>query len=194
MEKLLADLYAWYREHDPESIRYTFPPPAPMEEIGAAEKAIGIPFPEDLRALYLRHMFMVDVWGSITISRPSEIASSHEQLLRLAGDMAAEHEEAAAEIPDIEPMLRPLGPVAPLIHTRSRIPFAADNDRDILIDMNPPEGGKPGQIIRLDIECGEIEVIAGDLRRFFEQGLEYRRAQNQQKRGLGSRIRALFSK
>ncbi len=188
MKELLDALYAWYEENEPESIQRVFASPASVEDIEAAEKALGIPFPDDLRAIYLRHEYVVNVWGSINVSSPKEIPGDHSQLLKLAEQIAEDYAIDAKATPDIEPMLRARGPVAPLIHTGTRIPFAADNDRDILIDMSPPKGGKVGQIIRLDIECREIEVIADGLQDFFAQGLVQLITDRQRKTSLVGKL------
>lgn len=155
---LLSVIYAHYKENEPQDVEYVFSTSASPEEIAATEAAIGIPFPDALRNLYSRYRSLSCVWDSISVFSPAEIPSSHHQLL-----------EMAANDP---PIMRALGPVAPLIHTPTRIPFAVDNDRDILIDLDPPVGGKVGQIVRLDMECGEIEVIAESLPAFLEQGLK----------------------
>ena len=151
-------MYAHYQENEPGDVQYVFSSPASSEEIAATEAAIGIRFPDDLRALFLQFRSLNCIWDSISIFPITEIPSSHQQLLGMASDDP--------------PPTHALGPVSPLIHTCSRIPFAADNDRDILVDLDPPVGGKVGQIVRLDMECGEIEVIAESLQAFLEHGLK----------------------
>lgn len=165
---ILDALYARYQEKQPESLRYVFPPPAAPEEIAAAEAALGMRLPEELRALYARHAYMLDAWDCMSINPVRSLAESRQSLADVALNMAAD----AAQEGDPPPVLTASGPVAPLVYDPSRIPFASENCCDILIDLQPPAGGTPGQIILMDIEFGTIEVVADSLTAFFAQGLE----------------------
>lgn len=167
---ILDALYARYRDKEPESMQYVFPPPAAPEDIAATEAALGMALPDELRALYARHAYMMDAWDGMSINPLQSLAKSRQSLENVAADMAAD--AAQDEEPSAEAMLTASGPVAPVVYAPSRIPFASQNCCDILIDQQPPAGGTPGQIIRLDIEAGEIEVVAHSLTEFFAQGLE----------------------
>lgn len=169
LNQILDALYARYQEKQPQDVQYVFPPPATPDEIAAAEAVLGMPLPEELRALYARHAYMMHAWENVSITSVQFIAKSCQSLEDVASDMAAEAEE---EEPNAEPFVTANGPVAELIYAPSRIPFGSDGNMDLLIDLDPPAGGTLGQIIRLDIEFGTIEVVANSLTEFFAQGLE----------------------
>lgn len=175
MKELLSAIYAYYQKTHPDSIGYVFGLPASSAEIAAVETAIGIQFPDDLRELYLQYGQLIQVWDMVSVHPLKFIPDTHRDLLELAAEQL---ELAAAEGIAMRSLERALGHVDALVHTTMRIPFAQDNDLPIMMDMKPSEGGKVGQIVRLNMEFSEIEVIADSLRAFFEQGLERLRLGN----------------
>ncbi len=168
--QILDALYARYQEKQPGEIQYVFPPGAAAEDIAAAETALGMSLPDELRALYARHAYMTDAWEGVCINPVRAIAESRRSLEDVASNMA--EDAAQDENANPEPVLAASGPVAPVINAGSRIPFGSQGNTDLLIDLQPPAGGTQGQIVRLDIEFGTIEVVANSLTEFFQQGLE----------------------
>ncbi len=166
--RILDALHARYQEKQPDRMQYVFPPRAAAEDIAAAETALGMSLPDDLRALYARHAYMMSAWQGVCVDPVQTIAESQRSLEDVAFNMAADADEGA----NPEPFLKASGAVAPVIYARSRIPFGSQGNTDLLIDLEPPAGGTPGQIVRLDIEFGTIEVLANSLTEFFTQGLE----------------------
>ncbi len=159
--ELLAAIYAHHQDNDPEGT-IGFYSAATASEIDATAAVFQARFPEDLRELYLQYGMVLYIWGTIDITGVAFIPETHQQLL-----------EISAEYGEVE---HTKGPVVPIAHTPTRIPFAGNSDLNFSIDLDPPTGGTPGQIVRLDLELGELEVVADSLQAFLAQGLEYLRS------------------
>jgi len=70
---------------------------------------------------------------------------------------------AAALIRPVRPV-RPVGPVRPVWWSEQWIPFAYDGVGDLqCIDLDPPEGGKVGQVVTYWHDRGEREHVADSL-------------------------------
>ena len=139
--ELLAAIYAHHQNNNPEGT-IGFYPATTTPEIDAAAAVFQAGFPEDLRELYLQHGQVFYIWSTIDIMGVTFIPETHQQLLEISKEYG--------EVGHIK------GPVAPVAHTHTRIPFAGNSDLNFSIDLDPPTGGKPGQIVRLDLELGKV--------------------------------------
>jgi cell wall assembly regulator SMI1 len=140
-------------------------PPAGEAQIDALEAALGVTLPADFRAGLRRHNGTV--WG-----RPSPVPL--EQLYDTDGIVAATREWRDSGEPDPEwddpsvwawqideNLIRVNGPVRPTLDPAGRIVLGTMNgDVHWLLDLDPPPGGTPGQVVRIDPECQQWDVLA----------------------------------
>jgi cell wall assembly regulator SMI1 len=137
--------------------------PAEASEIDAIEAALGVTLPLDFRASLRIHNG--SNYGN-PAPVPLEYLFSSSEIVKMT---RAWHSE---EDPDIdnppvmaclidEGMIHVSGPVRPTSSLTNRVVVGTMNgDVNWFIDLDPPEGGTPGQVVRLDLECCQWDVLA----------------------------------
>ncbi|NUR73718.1 MAG: transcriptional regulator [Hamadaea sp.] len=140
-------------------------PPASDEAIDAVEATLGLPLPPDFRASLRIH----DGTGGNTPSAvPLDSLYSAEEIVE-ATQMWRDNSDddplwtdpgvLAHQIDDKS--IRVSGPVRPTLTGENRIAVGTMNgDVWWLLDLDPPRGGTPGQVFRVDPECGTWDVLA----------------------------------
>lgn len=137
--------------------------PAEAGEIDALEATLGLRLPPDFRASLRVH-------NGSKFGDPSPVPLDY---LFNTGDIAemtrAWHSDEDPDLDDPpvmaclidEGMIHVNGPVRPTSSLTNRAVVGTMNgDVTWFIDLDPPEGGTPGQVVRLDVECGEWDVLA----------------------------------
>lgn len=137
--------------------------PAAASEIDAIEAALEVVLPPDFRA-------SLGIHNGSNFGGPAPVPLDH---LFSAGEIV-EMTQAwdSDDDPDLdsppvmaclidEGMIHVSGPVRPTSSLGSRVVVGTMNgDVNWFIDLDPPEGGTPGQVVRLDVECCQWDVLA----------------------------------
>ncbi|HYN94707.1 MAG TPA: SMI1/KNR4 family protein [Pilimelia sp.] len=148
----------------PDSLRL-LAPPAGKPDIDAVEAALGMGLPPDVRDSLLVHNGTG--WG-----RPSPVPL--DRLYDTDGiveatrtwrdndssDPNVDNPEAWAYLADAG-HLSLSGPVRPIVGGPGRV-MVGDMNGAVhwYLDFDPALGGTPGQVVRVDIECGQWDVLA----------------------------------
>ncbi|GAA1842884.1 SMI1/KNR4 family protein [Asanoa iriomotensis] len=129
-------------------------PGARPEAIDAMESALGVTLPPDFRASLLIHDGTA--WTNPGTGRPSPIPL--EYLYDTTGIVAATRMWRDNYDPDLA---FDAGPVRAVVGLPSAV-LVGDMNGDVrwYLDLDPPPGGTPGQVVRVDIECEEWDVLA----------------------------------
>lgn len=144
----------WHSENVPDdegsSIDRSLPAGASAEDINRAEWAIGLRFPDDLRASYLLHDgsggYGIFPWGYAFLSLRELVREWRQNRDLLAG-----HDRATD----------PSGPIRPVHWNPNWIPVGSNQSGDYdCIDLDPAPGGTIGQVIRFNHEVGPTRVAA----------------------------------
>ncbi len=137
----------WQLEGDPSD--WTPPPGASEASIALAEQAMGLQFPDDLRASYLLHDGSGDTlfpWGFVLLGL-EEMVRDWRTLRRLF-----EKENWPAEPDD---------PIRPVHWDALWVPAVSNESGDYhFVDLDPAPGGTVGQVICFHHEVGPIRVLA----------------------------------
>lgn len=146
----------------PDSLRL-LAGPAEEREIDAIEAELRVALPPDFRASLRLHN------GSI-LGDPSPVPLDHLfDCLDVVEMTRAWHfgEDEDLDDPRVmayfidEGSVHVNGPVRPTASFEDRVVVGTMNGDVVwFLDLDPPEGGTPGQIVRLDLECGEWDVLA----------------------------------
>ena len=147
----------------------SFGPPASEESILAAEATFGVELPDDLRASLAIHngdaMKKLDSGGW-----QSDGPFAHVEWLSL-GAMLSEWETWQDTIgkEGLDP--EPEGPVKSLWWNPRWIPFTVigGSTWHYCVDLDPAEGGNPGQVIEIVDDDPRRRVVASGYREFLEQ-------------------------
>lgn len=131
--------------------------PAPPSAIAAAEAALGRPLPPELAGSASIHdgqrgagFELFARWGLLSLDRAVDTWKMLEQVAAASGGA--------------EPPITTHGPVRPVWWSRAWIPFAADGNGDVLtLDMDPANGGQPGQVVLYFHDSERREVLAPGL-------------------------------
>lgn len=137
--------------------------PAEVREIDAIEAALGVTLPQDFRASLRVH-------NGSNFSGPSPVPLDYlfntgdiVELTRAwdsGGDPDLDDPRAMAYYVDAGE-IHVNGPVRPTSSLAGRVVVGTMNGDVIwFLDLEPPEGGTPGQVVRLDLECGQWDVLA----------------------------------
>lgn len=172
----------WGNRNAPEMLT-DLNPGASEEQIAALEVELGQSIPADFRESLLIHNGESDGW-------PCKVFADYGAYLGTEGilenwkqrkQIAAEIENYMDEMPDPEQQIRDgiitvEGPVQPKLFLKDWIPIM-DSNGDVFwaLDMNPAEGGSPGQVIAVDLEGCSWMVVAdsfGSFIRDYAQALE----------------------
>jgi cell wall assembly regulator SMI1 len=145
-----ADIERWLSAHAPDAIPL-LPAGASAAAFEAAEETLGYPLPRELREFLAVH----DGSGNLWLHDRGEfmsldtILSSWDNEFDLWGD--GDNDEWAT----------PRGPIKKKWFTRKWLPVLdARTGGYVCIDLDPPRGGKRGQLITWYHDNGPTEVIA----------------------------------
>lgn len=140
--------------------------PAPQSELDALREEAGRDPPAHLTASLQIHdggagrYRLIDPWDLL----PASAIAEKRRFMH--GDFAALLAEEGIDLRDGQ---EGRGPVRPVIWNDHWWPFADDGTGNLLcVDDDPAEGGTHGQVILWSADPPYVEVIAGDLREFFE--------------------------
>lgn len=187
-----AALSAWiaFQSELGVNIEATFMPPATESEIVAAEQAIGFSIPDDLRSLYKTANGQYDAFDSKDVLQerldPNEywaplfgyyrLLPLKQAVSRHLGELEGrrshieyikKYNEANPQNPQSEEYeswdVREGDPVDPRGWSPSWFIFAEGNADNIAIDMNPPHGGVPGQIVEFGADVARLSVLGSSL-------------------------------
>lgn len=127
--------------------------PAGDQEIDAMEAALGVVLPPDFRASLGIHNGTI--WGRPS-PVPLECLYDTGGIIEWTRDwrrIAVSEDEFAHEFVN--------GPVRPRIGSAGHVLVGTMNgDVYWFLDLDPAPGGTPGQVVRVDIECGQWDVLA----------------------------------
>lgn len=142
----------------------TLPVPRSADEIEYAERALGVQLPDDLRALYAvadgdggddgRRIFDRHIW----LSLPQVVSLHHADHWWAAGDTWKYHTLGSVRSDGM-----PRTTVRSSADRPGWIVFAESTGGDFLaVDMDPAEGGRPGQVIRVGMHHDDGPVYVAD--------------------------------
>ena len=130
----------WLEENAAETLDM-LAPGAEEDEIVDAEEALGLSFPDDLRQSYLRHngegddeVYLAQGWILMSLDA---VVDNYKMLQKLYEDGVFDPNDGLPE-----------GPVKPVWWSPKWIPVAENGGGDyLMIDLDPAEGGKVGQVV-----------------------------------------------
>lgn len=165
-------IMAWSREHQADALDH-LRPPASDGSIAAAEAAMGVEFPDDLKSLYRLH-------DGSNADVPSVFDDGH---WFMPLEQAVEHFATMSQFADEQPyedfegwrasirahIISVEGPVKPWVFSKLWIPLTSSNgDVHRYLDLDPAPGGQPGQVIEHYPEACSHKVLAGSLAEYLE--------------------------
>ncbi|NUR73398.1 MAG: SMI1/KNR4 family protein [Hamadaea sp.] len=139
-------------------------PPATDAAIDAVAAELGLALPADFRASLRVH----DGTGYQPSAVPLDNLYSTEEIVEATGMWRDNSDDdplwtdpgVLAYLID-KGELRASGPVRPTLSAENRVVVGTMNgDVWWLLDLDPPAGGTPGQVVRVDPECGTWDVLA----------------------------------
>jgi cell wall assembly regulator SMI1 len=146
----------------PDSLRLLAPPAEP-EGIDAIESGLGVRLPPDFRASLRIHNGTARDDPSPV---PLEYLFGAEEILEMTRVWDAEDDPDLADPGVIakhvdDGRIHVDGPVRPVWGLANRVVVGTMNgDVNWFLDLEPPQGGTSGQVVRMDIECGQWDVLA----------------------------------
>src|SRR4051794_16095747 len=156
MQDVWHRIEAWLRKHAP-ALSARLPAGVSQAELAAAEEALGVRLPEEVRSSYALHNGSPDLWpfdNGPLLSLAQVVAQwgVWRDLLR-AGTFAGMRSS-------------PIGPVKRDWWNPRWVPVAgASGDHDCL-DLDPAPGGRVGQVIDFGHEGGATSVFANSFREY----------------------------
>jgi cell wall assembly regulator SMI1 len=159
-----ASIEAGLRRVLPDSLRL-LAPPAGEPAIDAVQAALGIALPPDFRESLRVHNGTG--WGRPTPVPLDRLYDTDGivEATRMwrdndSSDATVDNPEAWAYLVDTN-HLSLTGPVRPIVGGPGRV-MVGDMNGDVhwYLDFDPAPGGTPGQVVRVDIECGQWDVLA----------------------------------
>ena len=166
---LWEKIEAWDRAN-PGRIAERLNPPATTLDIQKLNLHFGAILPDVLIRSLLRHN---GTRGSFLIFRygwflsVSEIIFEASDLAIAYQDLVDSEQSNSASISSLH--LQPIGPVKPLFWSAKWIPFHRTDRSQTCFDLDPPEGGRHGQILDVCQQAGEVRVIAASYEDFLEE-------------------------
>jgi len=161
-QRAIADLWQRIRrlneivlQEDPTEF---FKPPRAEKTISAVEKALGFALPPELRASYAVHD---------EVTQPWEDCAFFDGVEQLPATISG-YTEWAKHCPAFRCAV---GTRPPVFGPRL-VPFAFGNETAFCMDLDPGEGGKPGQIVGVCFGDATSKVVAGGFVEFLEQGIK----------------------
>ncbi len=146
-------------------------------ELEELQRELGRTLPDDLLNCLRRHNGERDLRGALFVDMGAWLSA--EDILRIRQlliDGSATHEEIQeAEVAGLvaDQIIHIDGPVRPLSYHPDWVPIL-DMNGDVfwMLDFAPPDGGTPGQVIRIDIESLDWQVVAPSFAAFLEAYVE----------------------
>lgn len=138
--------------------------PAEARVIDAVEAALGVALPPDFRASLAVHNGTRWGWPSPV---PLDQLYDTDQIVEATREWRANGADPVFDDPRVlahlidRDMLRVSGPVLPALGAADRV-FVGTMNGDVhwFLDLDPPPGGTPGQVVRVDPECATWDVLA----------------------------------
>lgn len=173
VEEAWSRIIDWCSANQPDAVS-NLRAGASTEAIRAAESAMGVEFPDDLKALY-------ELAEGSETDYPGQFDDGH-WFMPLT--QATEHYQTMLQFVDEQPVdafdfwrsqvedhvISVKGPVKPHIFSKRWIPFSTSNgDVHRYIDMDPAPGGRVGQVIQHFVEGCSHEVMADSLADHLEE-------------------------
>jgi len=168
-----ARIIAWLESALPEALN-NLRPPATAGQIDDAGAALGIRFPESLRALYLLHDGEANNWPPGVFDdghwfMPLDEMLAHRTSLAEFADEIPADSLAAWKKAIEDHVISVSGPVKPHIYSKRWIPLTSSNgDVNRYLDFDPAPGGQPGQIIEVYPEACSHKVLAPSLETYLQ--------------------------
>ncbi len=170
-------LETWARAHAPVMLD-ELRGPADPQAVSRLEGAMGVALPGDLRAHLLVHDGEEGATYAAVWFDGGELLGAERILEEWRRGMEYVEEPDREEISELraEGLIRVDGPVKPVAFRPGWIPFMSLNGEVVwYVDLDPDQGGKPGQVIRVDLECASWAVVAPSFRACLDEyvtGLE----------------------
>jgi len=200
MSKFEAAFAAWIAFHSKlgVNIEATLMPPATEADILAVENTLGFDLPDDMRALYKIANGQFDAWDHREELKArlgpdeywSPLFGSHSllpldqalqwyqsELSRVESEREFRDKFNQANPDKIsdEPMIwdvREGDSVDPIGWTPHWFVFAGFNADNLALDMNPPRGGNPGQIVEFGSDVAQLSVLGSSLTDLFVEAAD----------------------
>ena len=181
MQDLFAALTATFRSLNPP-LNPRFRPPANPEEIDAAEAAVGMVFPPQLRELlmcadgqdsppYPPDPYSDPMFPSIEF-RQGELGSTPSVWLASAAETAELTRSVRMEYEDLKED-GPFEVIGPASYHDQMLCFTKTEDASSLcLDFRPEAGGTFGQVVMVSTQPFQVVVLAPDLRSFLAEIVE----------------------
>jgi cell wall assembly regulator SMI1 len=139
--------------------------PAEVQAIDAVEAALGLVLPQDFRASLRIHNGTA--WGQPSpvpldclFDADEIVESTRTWHATIDADPVFDNPQVWAYMVDTK-RIRLSGPVRPTVSGADRVYVGTMNgDVHWFLDLDPPAGGTPGQVIRIDPECTAWDVLA----------------------------------
>jgi cell wall assembly regulator SMI1 len=161
MEKIWRSIEAWLEENAPRAFK-DLNKPATAKGVAAAEKLMGVEFPEDVRASYLLHDGQV---GAAPIMGEWQLLSL--KVMKSRWKMLKEsYDEGKFE----ESRVKPKGPVKAEWWNPKWVPVAYNGAGDLYcVDLDPAPKGKAGQLVSFWHVDDRREVVAKSFRAWLKE-------------------------
>lgn len=154
LDEIWHRIIAWH-DNNTYPGKFRLQPGATEEQIRTIEDTIDQHLPEDVRDSFLVHNGGYDSW-LLYHGELLSIEGLLEQWEMYTHWQTDEHWGLGEEWRpfDIE------GPIKPIWWNPKRIPLTDNSGDHIMIDLDPPENGKYGQVLEHDHEVGPTRVLA----------------------------------
>ena len=157
-------LETWARKNDPDLLEY-LNAGATEDELADLQQRLGRELPGDVIDSLRRYNGERDLRGALFVDMGAWL--SCEDILRIRQlliDAARQHEEIGEDEARrliADQIMSVDGHVRPLSFHPDWVPVLYMNGRVLwMLDFAPPDGGTPGQVIRVDVECLDWQVVA----------------------------------
>ncbi|MDJ0938191.1 MAG: SMI1/KNR4 family protein [Woeseiaceae bacterium] len=172
-------LETWAEANNAAEMLKELNPGASEDEIDALEEAFGHALPKPYRDSLATHNGEHDGWPCRVFADMGDYldtagtVENWQMLLQITARERRKFNEAELAEQLAEDLIDVEGPVRPLPWSPHWLPILVCNgDVYWALDYEPAEGGQPGQVIRMDPECGSWSVVAPDFETFFREYVE----------------------
>jgi cell wall assembly regulator SMI1 len=136
----------------------TLSPGASEADVVRTEQALGLQLPDDYRGSVRIHdgtrHYLIERWQLGSLAEVTEWRRMFDAMV----------DDGTLSLGDLA-RVRTEGPVRPQRWNRRWIPIATNTSANhLLIDLDPPEAGTPGQLVRLTREANDVAVVASSFR------------------------------
>ena len=172
VQDLWKRLIVWAQANAPGMLE-DLNPGASRSDIDELQRVMGIEMPESLANILMLNNGESDGWPCKIFAdhgaflSTARIAEEWNSRIEIVEEMDNEEQDVDTLI--AQGVMEVEGCVRPVMFDKSWIPFM-DCNGDVFwaIDYAPAEGGRVGQVIRVDWECVSYKVIAPSFERFLE--------------------------